>query len=125
MRAERCRAAGRWRAWGCPYVNLNVNLDLDLFSYLTGTVLPRRREGASLRLGAWGAALAQGVCLYALGVLGAACVYAGYATFAHLVQARALYPAKPRVAKSVLPYITALSELKFSVCQVQDAPVPW
>ena len=106
-------------------MNLNVNLDLDLFSYHTGTVLPRRRERASLRLGAWGAALAQGVCLYALGVLGAACAYAGYATFAHLVQARALYPAIPRVTQSVLPCITALSKFEFSVCQVQDAPVPW
>ena len=51
-------------------------------------MLPRRREVASLGLGAWGGALAQGVCLYALGVLGALCAYAGYAIFALLVQAR-------------------------------------
>ena len=54
-----------------------------------GTVLLRRREVASLGLGAWGGALAQGVCLYGLGVLGALCAYAGYAIFALLVQARA------------------------------------
>ena len=54
------------------------------------TVLPRRREVASLGLGAWGGALAQGVCLYGLGVLGALCAYAGYAIFALLVQVRAV-----------------------------------
>ena len=56
---------------------------------LDSGVPSRRREVASQGLGAWGGALAQGLCLYALGVLCALCAYAGYATFAYLVQARA------------------------------------
>ena len=43
---------------------------------------------ASLRLGACGAAAAQLVLLYGLGVLGALCAYGGYAVFALLVQVR-------------------------------------
>ena len=68
-----------------------------------------RREVGSLGLGAWGGALAQGVCLYALGVLGALCAYAGYAIFALLVQVRAA-PSAPMcygVAQPVLALVSA------------------